>query len=97
MSLSQSALAKAIGVSFQPVQRYGADEIRNSASRLYDLAMNLGVPPACFSDGCPDGEVQSDVAADVDMAVDPNEIAAVVSGYLNIPESEMRCAQMCFN
>jgi transcriptional regulator with XRE-family HTH domain len=39
--LSQSALAHAIGVTFQAVQKYESGDIRVSASRLYEIARFL--------------------------------------------------------
>lgn len=39
--LSQSALAAAVGVTFQAVQKYESGDIRISASRLYDIARFL--------------------------------------------------------
>ena len=39
--LSQSALAHAVGVTFQAVQKYESGDIRISASRLYDISQFL--------------------------------------------------------
>lgn len=46
--LSQSALAAALGISFQQVQKYEAGTNRLSAGRLYHLAQILGCPVAAF-------------------------------------------------
>ena len=93
LGLSQSALAQKIGVSFQAVQKYEAGEVRISASRLYDLAKSLDAPPSFFFDGYPDGGTDANVTFGCEMtaeAIDADEIAAVISGYLSIPEPEMR-------
>src|SRR5712672_3624455 len=62
LGLSQGTLASKIGVSFQAVQKYEAGDIRISASRLYDVAQALQVPPAFFFDGYPDGLAASNLA-----------------------------------
>ena len=49
--LSQPALAKQLGVSFQAVQKYEAANIRLAASTLYRLSYVLGVPPGYFFEG----------------------------------------------
>jgi transcriptional regulator with XRE-family HTH domain len=43
MGISQVALAKALGLTFQQVQKYERGVNRIGASRLYDLAQVLGV------------------------------------------------------
>jgi len=49
--LTQSELAKLVGISFQSVQKYEQGENRVSASRLYEFAEALGVAPQHFFDG----------------------------------------------
>lgn len=64
MGLSQEALAKAVGITFQQVQKYERGINRMSASRLYDFSRVLSVPISYFFDGFdvqaaqqgPDGE-----------------------------------------
>ena len=48
MGLSQSALASALGISFQQVQKYEAGANRLSAGRLFNLAQILQCPIAAF-------------------------------------------------
>ena len=48
---SQTKLAKAVGVTFQQVQKYEKGTNRIAASRLYKLAEILGVPITFFFDG----------------------------------------------
>lgn len=45
---SQDAMARALGVSFQQVQKYERGTNRISASRLFDVARFLAVPPGFF-------------------------------------------------
>lgn len=49
--LTQSDLARLVGISFQSVQKYEQGENRVSASRLYEFAQVLGVTPQHFFDG----------------------------------------------
>jgi transcriptional regulator with XRE-family HTH domain len=63
LSLSQGALATALGLTFQQVQKYERGANRISASKLYQIAQTLQVPMSFFFDGLPDptGERTSDV------------------------------------
>ena len=49
--LTQSELAKLVGISFQSVQKYARGENRVSASRLHEFAAALGVSEQFFFDG----------------------------------------------
>src|SRR5580658_9157585 len=51
MGLSQEALAKAVGITFQQVQKYERGINRMSASRLFDFGKVLGVPVSYFFEG----------------------------------------------
>lgn len=51
LGLSQSALADALGVSFQQVQKYERGANRVSASRLVDIAAALNVAPIALLGG----------------------------------------------
>jgi transcriptional regulator with XRE-family HTH domain len=55
--LSQSALAHAIGVTFQAVQKYESGDIRVSASRLYEIAKFLETDIGFFFGGDDPGQV----------------------------------------
>ena len=56
VGVTQEQLAKAIGVTFQQVQKYERGSNRVSASRLYDIARVLGVQIGFFFD-----DVSSDI------------------------------------
>lgn len=58
LGLSQSALASALGISFQQVQKYEVGANRLSAGRLFHLAQILNCPIASFF---PPSEAQSEV------------------------------------
>jgi transcriptional regulator with XRE-family HTH domain len=49
--LSQSALAQALGVSFQAVQKYEYGNIRLVSIKLYRVAQVLDVTPSYFFEG----------------------------------------------
>lgn len=51
LKLSQGNLAKALGVTFQQVQKYETGMNRISASRMFDLCQVLGVEPNYFFNG----------------------------------------------
>ena len=59
LGLSQEALAKAVGITFQQVQKYEKGANAMSASRLYEFACFMRVPVAHFFEGL---ESQSDAA-----------------------------------
>jgi transcriptional regulator with XRE-family HTH domain len=51
MGLSQETIGKAIGVTFQQIQKYERGINRMGASRLYDFAKALHVPVSYFFEG----------------------------------------------
>ena len=53
LGMNQDGLAKAIGLTFQQVQKYERGANRISASRLADVAKVLDVPIAFFFSGLP--------------------------------------------
>jgi transcriptional regulator with XRE-family HTH domain len=69
MGLSQEALADALGLTFQQVQKYECGVNRVSASKLFGAARVLQVPVRYFFDGLPQpgqpaGEALPDEDAD---------------------------------
>ncbi|WP_245429925.1 helix-turn-helix transcriptional regulator [Mesorhizobium sp. WSM3859] len=51
--VSQGQLARAIGISFQQLQKYENARNRVSSSMLYEIATSLGVPVSRFFEGLP--------------------------------------------
>ena len=51
LGMSQEALGKVIGVTFQQIQKYERGINRMGASRLYDFSKALSVPVAYFFEG----------------------------------------------
>ncbi|HUC68186.1 MAG TPA: helix-turn-helix transcriptional regulator [Stellaceae bacterium] len=70
--LTQSELAKLVGISFQSVQKYERGENRVSASRLHEFAAALGVSEQFFFDG-----IEGDAAAPADSAVPEPSVSAL--------------------
>ena len=54
LNLTQSDLAKALGLTFQQVQKYEKGTNRVSASKLHETAKALHVPIAFFFEGLPE-------------------------------------------
>ena len=63
LGLSQEAVGKQIGVTFQQIQKYERGINRMGASRLYDFAKALGVQVAYFFEGFGDYVVEDGVSA----------------------------------
>ena len=60
--VSQAQLARAIGISFQQLQKYESARNRVSATMLYDIARSLDVPVSRFFDGLPgNGEASATI------------------------------------
>lgn len=51
LGVSQEKLAGALGLTFQQVQKYERGANRISASKLFEIARFLDVPPSYFFDG----------------------------------------------
>lgn len=51
LGMSQTTLAKAVGLTFQQIQKYENGANRTGASRLYEFARVLDVPVSHFFDG----------------------------------------------
>jgi transcriptional regulator with XRE-family HTH domain len=94
LGLSQGTLASKTGVSFQAIQKYEAGDIRISASRLYDVAQVLQVPPAFFFDGYPDGLVATnltqEVGAEIGETFNHREIMSLIRGYYGIKDPQLQ-------
>lgn len=54
MGLSQEKLGELVGLTFQQIQKYEKGANRVGASRLYQFAKVLDVPPSFFFDDMPD-------------------------------------------
>jgi transcriptional regulator with XRE-family HTH domain len=86
--LTQSDLARLVGISFQSVQKYEQGENRVSASRLYEFAQALGVAPQHFFDGL-EGPKSDDALPDVAAAVD-SELRRRLLAVMAIEDERLR-------
>lgn len=62
LGMSQEKLGKAIGLTFQQVQKYEKGTNRVGASRLFELSQVLGVPVSYFFEGVPSEPNTGDTA-----------------------------------
>ena len=86
LRMSQSDVAKELGLSFQQVQKYETGANRISASCLYEMSKVLGVPVDTFFEGIEAEEetpVRRDMATEISSALaaieDRNLQAHIVS------------------
>nr|WP_184045915.1 helix-turn-helix transcriptional regulator [Roseospira visakhapatnamensis] len=101
LKLSQEQLARAVGVTFQQIQKYERGSNRISASRLYDIAKVLGVPINFFFDHIED-EIDGRPEAHIDGLAEPpsptyaqsdltrSETLDLVAAYWKLPTDDIR-------
>ena len=104
LGYSQDRVAKALGVTFQQVQKYEKGSNRISSSKLFEIAMLLDVPPAFFFNGAENAigiasakTSQAGKAAPSDQSSsmdDPmlsrREALNIVMHYYAIPDKDLR-------
>jgi transcriptional regulator with XRE-family HTH domain len=56
LGMSQTSLGKAVGLTFQQIQKYERGANRASASKLYEFANVLDVPVSFFFEGAVEAE-----------------------------------------
>lgn len=88
LGLTQQQLADKVGVRFQQIQKYETGANRVSASRLWDIAVVLGVPASFFFEGL---AASTDVATVQDILTDKKEAQQLVRAYYALPETQRRC------
>ncbi|WP_303828891.1 helix-turn-helix domain-containing protein [Asticcacaulis taihuensis] len=64
LGMSQEALANAVGLTFQQIQKYERGTNRISASKLHEIGHHLKVPIAYFFEGLPDIDEEAIPAAE---------------------------------
>ena len=101
LGISQVALAEAIGLTFQQVQKYEKGNNRVSSSRLFDLARILDVPLSYFFDEMSAGVSGQTPSALMRMKQRPEsehkadplarrETLELVRAYYHIPDPVVR-------
>jgi transcriptional regulator with XRE-family HTH domain len=84
LGVTQEHLAKAIGVSFQQVQKYERGLNRLSASRLFDVCQALGVSITYFFEDVPE-----DVLRDRRRSADAHQEPAALGGRERRPQGDL--------
>ena len=93
LSISQTKLAEAFGLTFQQVQKYEKGTNRISASRLQQIANTLRVSPTFFFDGAPgkrkaDGNATS--PAFVSEFLGTSDGLALTRAFTRLPSAKLR-------
>ncbi|WP_323780355.1 helix-turn-helix transcriptional regulator [Thalassovita sp.] len=81
--LTQTDVAKGLHISFQQVQKYELGRNRISASKLFEIANILNVPPSYFFDGL-------DQTADENTPVIDEETARIASVFSKIKDERLK-------
>lgn len=92
LGMSQSALADALGMSFQQVQKYERGANRVSASVLWEMSEAMEVPVAYFYEGFGAGpERQSpDSPHAPSLLFETNDGFELAQAFLQLPEGPVR-------
>ena len=93
--VTQAALARAIRVSPQQLQKYENGKNRISASMLFEIATVLGVPVSRFFEGLPGNEKQSGEVASLPVDeritfIASSEGRRLVEGVMRLPPRTRR-------
>lgn len=81
--LTQTDVAKGLSISFQQVQKYELGRNRISASKLFEIANILNVPPAYFFEGL-------DQSADDSTPVIDEETARIAAVFSKIQDDRLK-------
>jgi len=90
--LSQGALAEALGVTFQQVQKYERGTNRVGASKLFEIAKALGVDVTAFFIGLPrarPGEIRAQ-ALEQAAFVSSSEGVRLIEAFRALPAHQRR-------
>ena len=102
VGMTQQQLGEAVGIKFQPIQKYETGMNRVSASRLYEISKALDVPVAFFFEAVDEAANENENADDVKVeAIDKAEAPAadlftdkealeLVRCYFRLPEEPRR-------
>ncbi|WP_319633627.1 helix-turn-helix domain-containing protein [Pelagibius marinus] len=81
MGFSQETLARALGITFQQIQKYERGTNRIFASRLFHLARTLHVPVGYFFEKIPaEGEAPTQESADRDRGAGSDDQVGALLG-----------------
>ena len=85
--MSQTDVAKKLGLSFQQIQKYEIGSNRIAASRLYELSNVLGVPTSYFFEGLQDQPESTSSDRGIDIvtalaAIDDDKIKSRIVTFI---------------
>jgi transcriptional regulator with XRE-family HTH domain len=89
---SQEEIAKALGLTFQQVQKYEKGANRISASRLQQLCKILSVPVPFFFEGLPDTPEADEESAALNGVLATSDGIALASAFMRIRDPKVRRA-----
>lgn len=96
LGMSQADLGKALGLTFQQIQKYEQGANRIGSSRLYDLSTILEISITYFFDGMGEGAETNDLPVDSpDLRKDPaakRETLELVRAFTKIDDSSVRAS-----
>jgi transcriptional regulator with XRE-family HTH domain len=91
LGMTQMALAAAIGVTFQQVQKYEKGVNRVGAGRLQHIARVLGMPVSWFFEGAPkapkSGAEPADKMSDFGTFMQSRYAPVIVSSFVHLPDT----------
>lgn len=90
IGISQHDLAKAIGLTFQQVQKYERGANRVSASKLFAVAQALGVPVASFFTDLEETGVDPSVLSEFGDFLTLNGSAELIKAYRQLAADQRR-------
>jgi transcriptional regulator with XRE-family HTH domain len=93
LGMSQSAVADAIGLTFQQVQKYEKGINRMGSSRLMQIASVLGVAPSYFFEGAPgrkDPTAKSPSPDYIAEFVASRDGTALIKAFAKISDAKIR-------
>lgn len=89
LGLSQSALGKALGLTFQQIQKYENGANRISASRLYQAASVLDVPISFFFEELPP-EIKGPQKYPAEAPIIDSETSKLLGAYWSTQDNQVR-------
>jgi transcriptional regulator with XRE-family HTH domain len=92
LHMSQQAVADALGLTFQQVQKYENGVNRVSASRLQELCKILQAPVPFFFEGAPGGMSAEATPSYVNDFLATSDGLALAGAFMRIPDQKLRHA-----
>jgi transcriptional regulator with XRE-family HTH domain len=90
LGISQESLGKAIGLTFQQVQKYEKGVNRVSGSRMHQIAMALKVSPSFFFEAAPAAVGNAKATSFIEEFVASKQGVALARAFTKINDSRMR-------